>query len=536
MATNSIKNNHVNEIITPISVPQLFSLLEGFDPMQKKYIIHGFTNGFSIKSSGLEPPPFNKNHASAVIHANILEKMIEQEISSQRIAGPFDNPPLDPLVISPLGVIPKKETGKYRIIHDLSYPKQAAVNDSIDPSDASVSYETLDTVINHLLAIGKGALIAKVDIQEAFRIIPIAPGDRYLLGFKFNNQFYFDKCLPMGCRTSCAIFESFSKALQWIAIHKLNITHISHILDDFIIMGPPNSDMTSLQLNAFLQMCSSCNIPIKHSKTVLPSTCVTVHGIEVDTIAMQARLPRDKLQKARDMLAKYAKHRKITLTELQSLIGHLNFACRVVSPGRAFLRRLCNLTVGISNPRHHISLNTEARADIAAWLHFLSSFNGISMFHQNTWLHSDHLKFFSDASGTLGFAAVFGSHWFAHAWPPVFQDRHITPKELFPIVIALELWGPYLCHKKVLFKTDNSAVAAIINRQTCKDAFTMALVRRLVITSMRFNILFKAEYIPGFTNVIPDKLSRFLFQEARNWAPWLDQNPTIIPHSLLSAT
>lgn len=38
---------------------------------------------------------------------------------------------------------------------------------------------------------------------------------------------------------------------------------------------------------------------------------------------------------------------KLTVKELQSLIGLLNFACNIVSPGRSFLRRLIDLTMGI---------------------------------------------------------------------------------------------------------------------------------------------------------------------------------------------
>ena len=43
---------------------------------------------------------------------------------------------------------------------------------------------------------------------------------------------------------------------------------------------------------------------------------------------------------------------KFTLRDLQSLVGLLNFATAVVLPGRAFLRRLFDLTRGIQEPHH----------------------------------------------------------------------------------------------------------------------------------------------------------------------------------------
>lgn len=468
------------------------------------------------------------------MYATALNELINREKGAGRIAGPYVSPPYPNLVLSPLGMVPKKEPGKFRMIHDLSFPQHKSVNDSIADEQASVSYETLDRVVELVQTVGRHALLAKVDIENAFRIIPVAPADRHLLGFKVDDLFYFDKCLPMGCRSSCAIFESFSNAVQWVAINKLNIPFVTHILDDFILISPNDPAAADLNLSAFLQFCDQCKIPIKHSKTVRPATKIIAHGIEVDTIQMQTRLPEDKLLNARNLLRNYCKKRSITLTNLQSIIGFLNFACRVVTPGRAFLRRLINLTIGITQKHHHITLNAEARADMQAWLLFLESFNGVSMFIQNSWAHSDVIKMYSDASGAIGYAAVFGSRWFAGGWSEQWTDRSITTKELYPIVLGLEIWGHMLRNHRVLFKTDNAAVAAIINKQSCREHVTMALVRRLVLVSLKFNIMFKAVHIPGSTNIIPDKLSRFLFQEAHSLAPWLAKEPTSIPPNLLT--
>ena len=79
---------------------------------------------------------------------------------------------------------------------------------------------------------------------------------------------------------------------------------------------------------------------------------------------MECRLPQDKVEKIRNKLQEFQDKSKSSLKEHQSLIGLLNFACSVVVPGQAFLRRLINLTCKISNPFHSISLNREAQADI----------------------------------------------------------------------------------------------------------------------------------------------------------------------------
>ena len=79
----------------------------------------------------------------------------------------------------------------------------------------------------------------------------------------------------------------------------------------------------------------------------------------------------EKIVKTKVALENAHKKKKITLRSLQSLIGLLDFVCIVICPGRAFLRRLIDLTLNVSNPFHKIRLNSEARADMSAWKIFI---------------------------------------------------------------------------------------------------------------------------------------------------------------------
>jgi hypothetical protein len=187
--------------------------------------------------------------------------------------------------------------------------------------------------------LGKGALIAKADIESAFRILPISPQDYHKLGIQWNNEYYYDKRLPMGASISCSTFEELSKSIQWILQNKFQVENVSHILDNFIFIGPPKSPLCDKYLNNFLQLMAELNIPINQSKTVKPSTCVSVHGLELDTLKMELRLPLEKLEKVKQQLNHLYHRRSVKLQELQSLLGLLNFTCRAVYPGRAFLRR-----------------------------------------------------------------------------------------------------------------------------------------------------------------------------------------------------
>lgn len=137
------------------------------------------------------------------------------------------------------------------MIHDLSFPKNHSVNSNIPQENSAVQYDSIDEVVSLVRMFGRGCLMAKTDIEDAFRIIPIHPSDYHLLGFIWEGQFYYDKCLPMGASSSCQIFKSFSKALQWIMLNVFHASGMSHILDDFFFVGPPNSISCSNDLASF---------------------------------------------------------------------------------------------------------------------------------------------------------------------------------------------------------------------------------------------------------------------------------------------
>lgn len=202
----------------------------------------------------------------------------------------------------------------------------------------------------------------KTDIKNAFRIIPISPDDYNLLGMQWRGLYYYDRCMPMGCSSSCLTFETLSSAVEWIARKKLNIDHILHLLDDFLIVAL-SAKLCQDQLDLFLSLCSYLGIPMAPEKTCGPATTLSFAGIELDSICLEACLPLDKIHKSTQWISEFLGHKKASLREVQSLTGLLNFACSVIKPGRAFLRRLIDLTVGVKSPHHLVQLNKEVKED-----------------------------------------------------------------------------------------------------------------------------------------------------------------------------
>jgi hypothetical protein len=271
------------------------------------------------------------------------------------------------------------------------------------------------------------------------------------------------------------------------------------------------------------------NIPLNEQKTVLPSTTVLVHGIEVDSINMVARLPTEKLETARNQLITLCHKKKATLKEIQSILGLLNFTCKVIKPGRAFLHRLIDLTIGITKPYHFIKITKEVQSDIRTWLSFLENFNGTTILTKQLWQNSQQLSLFTDASSLHGFGIVNGKKWAFGIWDQL-EKYHINILELYPIVLSVLLWPSELSNKCILFFSDNEAVVQILNSQTCKCHIMMKLVRLFVLQCLSYNILFRLKHIKGKFNTTADLLSRLQVMEARRISPHLNHEPVLIPH------
>ena len=179
---------------------------------------------------------------SAAQHPGVIGEYLQKELQRGRMLGPFpDESSLPPLQINRFGVIPKgHNTGKWRLITDLSYPPGKSVNDGICGDICSLSYISVDQVAEVAASYGRGALLAKVDIESAYRLIPVHPQDRPLLAMRFEGELFVDPMLPFGLCSAPKIFNAVADALAWI-LERAGIRHVFHYLDDFIIVGPPDS-------------------------------------------------------------------------------------------------------------------------------------------------------------------------------------------------------------------------------------------------------------------------------------------------------
>ncbi|KAJ1218829.1 hypothetical protein NDU88_006401 [Pleurodeles waltl] len=123
---------------------------------------------WGIPATNVAPVNHCKNLISASQNSCVVARKLAKEQALGRLAGPFERPPLSGFVCSPLGVVPKREPGQFRLIHNLSAPRGSSVNDAIDRQLCSVRYASADNAVEKVRALGQGALLAKTDIESAF--------------------------------------------------------------------------------------------------------------------------------------------------------------------------------------------------------------------------------------------------------------------------------------------------------------------------------------------------------------------------------
>ena len=231
-------------------------------------MLFSFIQGFPVHFQGERDSRTATNLMSALDNPEAVDVKLQKELEAHRLAGPFQSPPLSPFWISPLGLVPMKVQGEFRLIHHLSFLTSFSVNHGN------------------------------------------------------SSDHYYNQCMPMGCFSSCLTFEMFSTAVEWIARNNLRIDCILHILDDYLVVAA-TEQLYQQQLDLFLSVCSYLGIPIAPEKTCGPSTIMSFADIELDSILLEAHLPCDKIGKCISLISDFIHCKK----EVQSLNSLFYFFC-----------------------------------------------------------------------------------------------------------------------------------------------------------------------------------------------------------------
>ena len=494
----------------------------GYDVLQPRAtreIIAGLTSGVDIGFVGDRATSRSCANLKSALQDPAVERMvtgiIDADVALGRKAGPFTHPPFEVFSISPIGAVMKGGSwDDIRVIHHLSYP-HGGDSINMNTADEYVRLGSVDRACDLVVRCGRGCFLIKIDVKDAYKLVPVRPQDWHLLGFRWRGKYYYERTLPFGLKSSCRLWELYATALHHFFERALSRRCVVHYIDDFLFVIEQLGDARAA-LTTALALCETLGVPISASKTEGPSTALTFLGIRLDTQAMRISLDDGKLAKLRSLLTDWEGRRTATKKELQSLCGVLCFACKVVRPGRSFLRRIITHMTGMGAAAGSRPIPDSVRLDVRWWADHAATWNGHSMLYEAEWRQAPLIELYTDACED-GYGAKFGDRWLYGRWSP--QQLRAARRgdstklsmpylELLALVLAASTWGHLWSSWNITFRSDCMPVVHCIASRSSPVERSMALIRVLQSIAARHSFDFACSHVAGVTNVSADALSR----------------------------
>ena len=121
------ENYDLENIISPVNVKKYEELLieANYNKDKIKYLVNGFQNGFSIGYKGETKVNLRAPNLTLHVGSKVeLWNKVMKEVKLKCYAGPFQKIPFQNYIQSPIGLVPKDNGTKTRLIFHLSYPRK----------------------------------------------------------------------------------------------------------------------------------------------------------------------------------------------------------------------------------------------------------------------------------------------------------------------------------------------------------------------------------------------------------------------------
>jgi hypothetical protein len=477
----------------------------------RDFLLYVVEHSLSLTSE-IDSPliPFKcNNYKSAYFSVAQGQAALEPDVVAQRIFRP--PPGVSSFYVHSLGAVPKTES-TVRVIHDHSRPVGRSLNDALTQSN--ISFQSVDDAIRLM---SPRCYMAKVDIEAAYRHVPIDPYNWDKTSFCWPTDLYFDGYLQFGLKNACEIFNR----IGW-AIMRMMAQQGFHVLvvyvDDFIIICPTEAMAWYVfWARRILLRKLGFTLNMRAHKCIAPCQILDFLGVTLDSVAMQARLSPAKLAALSNLISATLACHSITRKDLDRLNGKLNWDCKVVYGGRTFLRRLIDVQWGVKRAHHRILLLSSMRLDLEWWQQFsVPQFNGQTELISNKPLLLDDVS--TDASSSYGYGAFILGGYFLLSFEQAasqFPDapapsEPIHVHELYAVLILCRLFSAALRGLHIRLHIDNTIVVAVINKGTAKGTSgprMMEYVRHIFWLSARHNFRLTSICITSKNDLLADALS-----------------------------
>ena len=325
------------------------------------------------------PPLSCKNSDSSVVYGASLADTLADWIDAGFVAGPFVYPPIQKFRTNPIKMVP--QNGKIRPVINMSSPKGFSFNDNIvESSLEKVSMSSAKRFGQSILKAGKGSMMSKFDMKNAYKIVPCKIADLRLQGFQWGGRFFVETTQMFGAKSAVTNYDIvghtiFSLALAYCTIPR----HLVHRqLDDVPTVAPKNTDWCQKFTEKYKEICDELEIVLapdcpNKDKAFRNEKSGKVLGIVFDCENLSWSLDKDKKIEYQNDVHEALEKGYMTITECQSLLGKLNFTCSMIPRMRTFKKPLQDYLTSMCEAEiEEIPFPQEVINDLLVWWGFLN--------------------------------------------------------------------------------------------------------------------------------------------------------------------
>lgn len=509
-----------------------FELQFEHDSYLKSYLLDGVNNGFRIVNENAVIEGYEMCNYSSV-YKDCSCEMINESIKTGLLDGKYMITEEKPVCVHALGVIAQHH--KQRIITDCSRPSGVAINEFMSQVWTPFKYNTVDNVAQLMT---QGCYMCTIDITSAYRTIPVRQDNWKYQGVNWaidgQQTYLVDTHLCFGLRCAPYIFSRISDFIV-NCMKRRGVQKIINYLDDFIIFGDDYESCVYTQ-RILIRLLITLGFAVSYKKCTTPATTTLYLGIIFDSIAMELRIPEEKMERLYQELQFFEGRNRCTKRQLQKFCGIIAHVTKIIKGGRTFSRRLIERLKGLPEGNTRIRLSSEFHKDLYWWQEFARSFNGLSVYIPENeggglWYATDASQkgygIWSDRDWQGGYFDTEKSpstsnisineshnHWFnvnLQEWP--IEDVNINFLELIPIYLGLQRLTSRYRDAHILCYTDNTQCCSMINKGVSTNKSCMSLLREIFWLCVLSNCYLSAVHIPGIDNHIPDRISRIADSE-----------------------
>ena len=467
-----------------------------------EYVLKIIEHGYFLSFVALPPPMHAHNLPSALAHSRYVTQQVITLVAAGAVVPVTAS---DLIVISPLGVVPKKN-GKLRLILDLRYLNMFLAENHFAFEDLRI----VPTLFS------RGDFMFTFDLKDGYHHISIAERHRRYLGFAWQfhgeTKFFHFAALPFGLKTAPFVF---TKVLRPLVAHwRSEGIRMFMFLDDGTCAAHSEAEArrVAAQIRKDLVM-AGWTINIEKS-CFTPRQCIEALGHVVDTVSNCVTVTPARVARLKELIHSVKSAQgPIPVRHLAKLTGSLSsmwlaLGCIVRLQTRA-LHCLIS-SASMFSWQSLVTLSAEASKELEFWHTNFDHFHG-----QPIWCDSPRLLTLAwvDASdsGWGGFclksnAIIARGDW---PWAELSKLKSSTLRELLAARYTLTSLSKHIKGQQVCLNTDNQNVVSIL----CKGSSKPNLHEQAVAifnTCLRLKTRLFVQWIPRSLNVSADYLSRII--------------------------